>query len=98
MSNRKALAAAASAGAVPTVAAATTAIAALPALDRGAVVVEFEYLNETQGAHRLQEVDGEAPLVNDEDGAKVGALYLRKAAFGDAKPGERFRVTIEKVS
>lgn len=62
-------------------------------------VATFEYLNETQGAHRLQEIDDEGtPLTNDADGASISALYLRKAKFGDAQPGEKFRVTVEKIS
>lgn len=46
------------------------------------VTVRFDYLNETPGAWRYQEHSAEGtPLVGDADGAKIGALYLRKAAF-----------------
>ena len=46
------------------------------------VTVRFDYLNETPGAWRYQEHSAEGtPLVNDADGAKIGALYLRKASF-----------------
>lgn len=62
------------------------------------VSIVFAPLNETPGAHRLQEQDGDVPLVSDADGAKVGAMYLRKAAFGATLPkGAKFRVTIELV-
>ena len=44
--------------------------------------VRFEYMAETPGAWRYQEhsADG-VPMIGDEDGAKIGALYLRKAKF-----------------
>lgn len=57
-------------------------------------VICFDYLNETPGAHRYQEVhsDGKTPLVSDADGAQIGGLYLRKAQFPVAP--KRIVVTI----
>lgn len=47
--------------------------------------IRFELLNETPGAYRYQEVDADGtPLLNDGDGASIGALYLRKAKFDSA--------------
>ena len=58
-------------------------------------VVCFDYVTETPGAYRYQEVakDGVTPLVTDADGAMcIGALYLRKAQFAVAP--KRIVVTI----
>lgn len=62
------------------------------------VTLAFEVLNETPGAVRLQEYEDGTPLVSDADGAKVGALYLRKAAFGEMQEGAKYEVSIKRVS
>jgi hypothetical protein len=61
--------------------------------------IRFEFLSETPGAVRFQEVaeDG-TPLVSDADGANIGALYVRKAAlkrvFGGKETPKKFSINV----
>ncbi len=58
-------------------------------------VVNFKFERETKGAVRFfvtASADGVTPLTNEE-GAKIGTLYLRKAALNGTVP-ERLQITI----
>ncbi len=59
---------------------AATKKAAPPA---NAVIVFFTFERETKGAVRYQETDNNGKPLAIGEGAKIGALYLRKEAFAD---------------
>ena len=51
--------------------------------------VRFKFERETKGAVRYHEVDANGKeFKGDEDGALIGALYLRKAKLGGTVPAQ----------
>lgn len=59
------------------------------------VAVRFRFKNETPGAVRYEEINKDGDVVKG-DKVKVGSLYLKKTAFGDAKPPKRLKITIRE--
>ena len=48
--------------------------------------VSFVFERSTKGAHVFKETDDHGVVIDDMRDCKIGTIYLRKSAFGEAAP------------